>query len=115
MLVTKLVFDKMMERNLWYWLVMMLNLAVSDMFEDMCGYVMMKRADRGSWQRLSYNTVVRRLLWPEGLILMSMKGTSVPECAQFNSKRVRINTMQIMIKQSLVSVQLKFQVWVIDA
>jgi len=61
---------------------MILNLAVSDMFEDMCGYLMMKRDDRGSWRRLSYNTVVRRLPWPEGLMLMSMKGTSVPECAQ---------------------------------
>jgi len=29
MLVTKVSFDKMIERNLWYWLVMMLNLAVS--------------------------------------------------------------------------------------
>ena len=66
---------RMMERNLWYWLVMMLNLAVSDMFEDMCGYLMMNRDDRGSWRRLSYNTVVRRLPWPEGLMLMSMKGT----------------------------------------
>ena len=47
MLATKLSFDRMMDRNLWYWLVMMLNLAVSDMFEDMCGYLMMKRDDRG--------------------------------------------------------------------
>ncbi len=77
MLVTKLFFDRMMERDLWYWLVMMLNLAVSDMFEDMCGYLMMNRDDRGSWRRLLYNTVVRRLPRPEGLMLMSMKGTSV--------------------------------------
>ena len=98
MLVTKLFFDRMMERNLWYWLVMMLNLAVSDMFEDMCGYFMMKRDDRGSLLRLSYNTVVRWLLWTEGLMLMSMKGTSVPECAHFNSS-VWINTMQIIINK----------------
>ncbi len=48
MLVTKLFFDRMMERNLWYWLVMMLNVAVSDMFGDMCGYLVMNRDDRGS-------------------------------------------------------------------
>ena len=65
MLVTKFAFDRMMERNLWYWLVMMFNLAVSDLFDDMCGYLMMNRDDRDSWRRLLYNTVVRRLPCPD--------------------------------------------------
>ncbi len=34
MLATKLLFEKMMERNLWYWLVViLLSLAVSEMLE----------------------------------------------------------------------------------
>ena len=93
---------------------MILNLAVTEMFEDMCGYLMMYRDARGSWLRLSYSNVVRRFAWPEGLTLISMYGTSVPECAHDNSSV----SGYIPCKSSKNKVWLayqEFQVWVIDA